>query len=171
MRRSQRVCNKQVIIKALQWSADGETSGIACNATPRPEAWCHGSLAVVRRSDGEFIRNLADDVQAVWSSNIRWSPDGHNIMFFERSPLGFAFWISLVDPSGGPGRPLLRDEPVSFWACEWAADSRHLGGGAIIRDRVKLLRIDIATQQTDTLTRHLAGRPDFRVGAHGATVG
>src|SRR5258708_34387793 len=130
MRRSQRVCNKQVIIKALQWSADGETSGIACNATPRPEAWCHGSLAVVRRSDGEFIRNLADDVQAVWSSNIRWSPNGHNIMFFERSPLGFAFWISLVDPSGGPGRPLFVVEPQALWGCGVFSRSRRQFCGA-----------------------------------------
>jgi len=32
---------------------------------------------------------------------------------------------------------------------------------------VKLLRIDIATQQMDTVAEHLSGRPDFSVGADG----
>jgi dipeptidyl aminopeptidase/acylaminoacyl peptidase len=167
VRKSQLITRKNVEVKDFDWSPDGESFAVAYTATPLPEDWSHGSLAVVRRSDGEFLRNLADDVQAVWSSNIRWSPDGHNILFFERSPLGFASWVSLVDQNGGPVRPLLRDESVTFWACEWAADSRHVIGGAIVSNRVKLLRIDVATQQTDTLTEHLSGRPDFSVGADG----
>ena len=71
-------------IREFDWSPDSASFAIAFTATPVFELKSH--LAVIRRPEGEFLRTLTDN--ASFSSNIRWSPDGAAIFFFESTPTG-----------------------------------------------------------------------------------
>ena len=156
-------------VRDFDWAPDGESFAIASTPTPRFFEDLHSSLAIVRRSDGQLLRTLADDVN-VLSQNIRWSPDGHSVLFLEANQTRGAYWLSLVDAEGGPIKPLAKDYPGTFSWCEWAPDSKHVIAGAFVGTRVKLVRVDIESARTEPLADILFGGADFSFSADGGTL-
>jgi dipeptidyl aminopeptidase/acylaminoacyl peptidase len=160
------VTRQNIEVNEFDWSPDAASFAIAFTSTPVFEL--KSRLAVMRWSDGELLRTLTDNVSS--SSNVRWSPDGTGILFFESSPTGWSNWLALVSPGGGQARPLLKDYPGTLWAGEWGPDSKHLIAEAAVDTRVKLLRIDVQSGEAITLADILNSGPDFSVSADGRTL-
>ncbi len=159
------VTRQNIEVKEFDWSPDAASFAIAFTSAPIFEL--KSRLAVMRRSDGELLRTLTDNVSS--SSNVRWSPDGTGILFFESSPTGWSNWLALISPGSGQARPLLKDYPGTLWAGEWGPDSKHLIAEAAVDTRVKLLRIDVGSGEAITLADILNSGPDFSVSADGRT--
>jgi len=58
--------------------------------------------------------------------------------------------VGLLDELGRLRR-LLKEYPATFWLCEWARDSHVIAEAAVGAD-AKLLRIDVATGEVQTLS-------------------
>jgi dipeptidyl aminopeptidase/acylaminoacyl peptidase len=160
------VTRRDIEVKDFAWSPDAASFALAFTSTPVFEM--KSRLAVMRRSDGELLKTLTDNVS--FSSNVRWCPDGTAILFFESSPTGWSNWLALVSPSGGQARPLLKDYPGTLWAGEWGPDSKHLIAEAAVDTRVKLLRIDVGSGEAITLADILNSGSDFSVSSDGRTL-
>jgi len=169
-RKSALVTRQNIEVTDFDWSPDAESFAIAFTAIPGLYKDLDCSLVVVRRSDGELLRKLADNVNLFGSPNIRWSPDGKILMFLECAPSRTGWWMSLIDPNGGQVLPLLKEYPGTFWSCKWAPDSRHLIAEAVVGTRAKMLRIDIGTDEVNTLADILNNGADFSVSADGRTL-
>ena len=162
--REQTLVTKQNIeVKDFDWSLDAVSFAIIFTSFPVFEV--KSSLAVVRRSDGELLRTLTDNVS--YSSSVRWSPDSSALLFFDSSPKGYSYWLSLVSPGGGQPRPLSKDYVGTFLACEWEPDSKHLIAEAAVDTRIRLLRIDVKSGEATTLIDILNSGPDFSVSGDG----
>ena len=164
------VTHQDFEVREFDWSPDGEYFAIASTPTPRLFEDMHCSLAIVRRSDGQLLRTLADDLNVNYSQNIRWSPDGRNVLFFEANPTRGAYWLSLIDANGGPKRPLAKDYPGTFSWCEWSPDSKHVIAGAFVDTKMKMLRLDIESTQTEQLADILFAGADFSFSADAGTL-
>jgi dipeptidyl aminopeptidase/acylaminoacyl peptidase len=143
------VTRENIEVTDFDWSPDTQSFAIAFTSVPGLKDF-DDHLALVRRSDGEPVARLADNVN--WSTpNIRWSPDGKVLLFFEMAPSRDTSWMSLIESTGGQVRSLLKDYPGTFLSCEWAPDSNHVIAEAIVGTRAKLLRIDVGTGEVGTL--------------------
>jgi len=167
-RKSAIVTQQNVEVVDFDWSPDTESFAIAFTSIPGLFKNLTVRLAEVRRSDGEFLRKLADDVTLL-APFVRWSPDGTTLLFLESSPRKSGYWMSLVDAGGGPVRPLLKAYPGTFWLCQWAPDSKHLLAEAIVGTRIKLLQIDVGTGEVSTLANILNSGGDMTASADGRT--
>lgn len=156
-------------VREFDWSPDGESFAIASTPTPRLFEDMHCSLAIVRRSDGQLVRTLADDLNINFSQNVRWSPDGLSVLFFEAAPTRGAYWLSLIGADGGPTKSLAKDYPGTFSWAEWAPDSKHVIAGAFVDSGIKLLRLDIESTQIDQLADIFSAGADFSFSADART--
>jgi dipeptidyl aminopeptidase/acylaminoacyl peptidase len=162
------ITRRDMELRGFDWSPDSASFAIAFTSSPGlSDSDCH--LAVVRRSDGELGKNLADNLYLL-GSNVRWSPDGTTLLFFERSPRRGGYWMSLINPGGGQVRPLLKDYVGTFWACEWDSDSKHLIAEAIVGTHVKLLRLDVGSGEVTPLADIFHYGGDFSVSSDGQTL-
>ena len=168
-RKSALVTRQNVEVVDFDWSSDATSFAIAFTSVPGFFKDGNLQLAVVRRPNGELLRTLSENVSP-FNRNIRWSPDDTTLLFFEDSPRRGAFWVSLVDPKGGRARPLLKEYPATFWLCEWARDSRHVIAEAAVGTHAKLLRIDVATGEVQTLSDILTGGGNFSASADFGTL-
>jgi len=155
-------------VREFDWSPDSASFAIAFTSVPGLQD-LDSHLAVVRRSDGELGKNLADNLN-ILGPNVRWSPDGKAVLFFESAPSRTGYWISLIDPNGGQARPVLKDYLGTFWECEWAPDSKHLIAEAIVGTHVKLLRIDVGSGEAAQLADIFHEFADFSVSGDGQTL-
>jgi dipeptidyl aminopeptidase/acylaminoacyl peptidase len=162
------ITQRDMEVRGFDWSPDSTSFAIAFTSRPGlRDSDCH--LAVVRQSDGESGKNLADNLN-ILGPNVRWSPDGKVLLFFESSPSRSGYWMSLIDPNGGQVRPLLKNYVGTFLECEWAPDSKHLITEAIVGTHVKLLRIDIGSGEAIPLADVLHYGADFSVSGDGRTL-
>ena len=115
------------------------------------------------------MRTLTDDLNINFSQNVRWSPDGRNVLFFESAATRGAYWLSMISADGGPTKPLVRDYLGTFSWCEWAPDSKHVIAGAFVDTGVKLLRLNIESAKIEPLADILFAGADFSFSADART--
>jgi dipeptidyl aminopeptidase/acylaminoacyl peptidase len=148
-RKTALVTRQDTDVADFDWSPDSASFAVAFNPDPSGEG-LSDRLGIVRRADGQLVRNLADNVWS-FAPNVRWSPDGSAVLFFESWPAKGSTWPSLVSSGGGPLRPLLKTYPGTAWVCEWAADTRHIVAEAAVGTGAKLLRIDAGTGEASAV--------------------
>jgi len=166
-RKAALVTRGNIEVKDFDWSRDAASFAIAFSSKPGFEE-AKNRLAIVRRSDGEMLRTLSENVS--YFPNVRWSPDNSNLLFFESSPSTHSHWISVVSLADGTTKPLLKDYAWTPWQCLWDPDSKHLVCEAVVATQSKLLRIDVRNSEPITLVDALNGWPDFSVSADGRTL-
>ena len=137
---SEQITHQDLSFSGFDWSPDSAELVARVSAPPGAgETESHARLVVVRRSDGEVVRTLSDNV----GGEILWSPDGQSVVFEERTPVGIASWLMVVPAAGGAARPLLKDYPGTPRAYEWESDSRHLVVEATWHTYQKFLRVEL----------------------------
>ena len=116
------------------------------------------SVAYVSYPDSILWRSLADGSQRIQLSYPplaavmpRWSPDGHQIVFFGFAP-GKKTKLYMVSADGGTPREAIPEDTQDEWDATWSSDGTKIafGGGATNSD-VVIQILDLKTNQVSTL--------------------
>ena len=91
-RKSTLVTRQNIEVVDFDWSPDAASFAIALTSVPGFAKDSNFHLAVLRRSDGQSLRTLSENVSSL-NTNIRWSPDSTTLLFFEASPKKGAYWL------------------------------------------------------------------------------
>jgi len=145
----------------FDWSPDTNELVLLVAPTPSEEATLNLALVVTRRSDGEVVRTLTQDV--IIDAGPRWSPDGRMISFIAPTPRRVPAWLAVVPATGGPVRKLLQDLRGTILTAEWSRDSKHVLAESSEGTREALLAVDTYTGTTQKLADMLNG-PEFNLG-------
>ena len=115
-------------------------------------------VAYVSYPDSTLWRSKADGSQRIQLSYPplaavmpRWSPDGHQIVFFGFAP-GKKTKLYMVSADGGTPRELIPEDTQDEWDATWLADGTKIafGSGATNPDCV-IQVLDLKTNQASTL--------------------
>ena len=169
-RRAVQITKQDFEINEFAWSPKGDEIALVVARSQMAEDSLLLSLIVVNRSTGEVARTLSTNVSSI-SGQLRWSPDGRSIIFMEGPPTKeSAFWISVVDASGGTVRPLMKDYSGTVYALEWMADSTHLLAQTMEGTRQALLTIDTSTAAVRKLADYIGSQWDWSFSTNGQTI-
>jgi len=168
--RAVQITKQDFEINEFAWSPKGDEIALVVARSQMAEDSLLLSLIVVNRSTGEVARTLSTNVSSI-SGQLRWSPDGRSIIFMEGPPTKeSAFWISVVDASGGTVRPFMKDYSGTVYALEWMADSTHLLAQTMEGTRQALLTIDTSTAAVRKLADYIGSQWDWSFSTNGQTI-
>jgi dipeptidyl aminopeptidase/acylaminoacyl peptidase len=165
---AKRVLSQDVNVNGITWSPDGKQIAVVISDTPRPvDYWYRSKLIIVDRESGKTTRTVSEQAAV---SDVRWSPDGRNLVFGNLTPSAITERPTITPTAGGELHTLDDGYRGTIASYRWLPDSRQLLAWSLEGTEGKLLLIDTQTGKMSHLATTNGEIPEFSVSADGQTV-
>jgi dipeptidyl aminopeptidase/acylaminoacyl peptidase len=166
---ARQVTKQNFELSEIAWSPAGNELALIVAASARNEDSSNLSLVIINLSTGEVARTLTNNVSSI-TGDLRWSPDGRWITFFEVPPSKVSNnWLSIAPAAGGEIRPLLKDYKGSVLISEWTPDSKNLIVQSVEGTHEVLARVDINSGTFNKITDVIQSQWDASFSTNGET--
>jgi len=111
-------------------SPDGTQAAVCLSASPAWEDMAyHSKLAVygIQSRQRKVLANIEGDlIMSIGMGNVRWSPDGKNILYFERYGSVYTMLPAVISADGSGKKILAKDYKGTIWEMEWLLNNSIL---------------------------------------------